>query len=114
MSEVVTAFCTRKCRYESTDPAAQITNGPLGKFSQIGFEFAERQLNWVEVWRVRRQILDSPTAGLDRLLHASNFVNPTVVHRNDVTGLEGRLQDLLDIGQECWPVHGALNNHRRR
>ena len=67
MSEVVTVFCTRKCGYESTDEAAQITNAPLGKFSQIGFEFAERQLNWVEVWRVRRQILDSRTAGLDRL-----------------------------------------------
>ena len=26
----------------------------------------------------------------------------------------GRPQDLLDISQECWPVHGTLNNHRRR
>src|SRR6516225_4281711 len=40
-------------------------NSPLGKFSQIGFELAERQLNWVEVWRVRGQILDFCTAGPD-------------------------------------------------
>src|SRR6516164_2846832 len=25
-----------------------------------------------------------------------------------------RPQNLLDISQECWPVHGALYNHRRR
>ena len=35
------------------------------------------------------------------------------VHRNDVAALEGRPQDLLDISQECCPVHRALYNHRR-
>src|SRR5262249_3712292 len=82
--------------------------------SQIGFEFAERQLNWIEVWRVCRQILNSRTASLDRLLNASYFLHSTVVHHNDVTRLEGRPQDLLDISQECWPVHGSLHHHRCR
>src|SRR5436309_394371 len=87
-------------------------DGPLRKLSQIGFEFAERQLNWVEVWRVRRQILNCRAASFDCLPHASNFVDRTVVHHNDVTPPEGWAQALLDISQECWPVHGALNNHR--
>src|SRR5580693_481823 len=114
MSEIIAAFCTRKCPYESTDAPVEGTNGPFGKLSQKGFEFAERQLNWVEVWRVSGQIFKSCAASFDCLLHASNFVHPTVVHHNDVISPESWTQALLDITQECWPVHGTVNNHRRR
>jgi hypothetical protein len=41
-------------------------------------------------------------------------MNPAVVHHNRVTSPEGWTQALLDVTHECWPIHGAVNNHRRR
>lgn len=37
-----------------------------------------------------------------------------IVHDHDITGRQGRRQDLLHIGQEGRAVHGAIQDHRRR
>ena len=50
---------------------------------------------------------------LDRNAHAGALVGRKVVHHDDVAGQKSRNEDLLDIGQERWPVHGPVEDHRR-
>jgi hypothetical protein len=77
------------------------------------FEFAERHLDWIEVWRVLRQIAQYCTNRLNRFLHARNLVGRKIVHHDHVVALERRSQALLDIGQETRPIDWSINDHRR-
>ena len=56
------------------------------------------------MWRAR---------GLDRSAHDVRLVGGQIVHHDDVAGLERGSQHLLDPRQECRPVHGTIEHHRR-
>jgi len=50
--------------------------------------------------------------GLDRLAHARDLVGAHVIYEDDVALLERRHQHLLDIGEEGWAIHGAVDHVR--
>jgi hypothetical protein len=49
---------------------------------------------------------------LDQLPHLGRFVGREVVHDHNVSGLQGRRQDVLYVSIEDFSVGGALNGHR--
>ena len=51
--------------------------------------------------------------GLDGFAHGDVFVSGEVVQDDNVAWLQGRDQDLLDIGQEPAAGHGTIQHHRR-
>jgi hypothetical protein len=113
MPEVIATFGASDGWHERADPLAQTTNGPLRELSKKGFDFAERHFNRVKVRRVLRQIPHHCISCFDRVLHARNLVRRKVIHHDDVVALERRSQTLLNIGQEDFPVHWPINDHRR-
>ena len=62
--------------------------------------------------RVRRQVAQFRACGLDSLAHTPDLMARQIVENDDVTGLQGRRQHLLDIGEEARTVDGAIENRR--
>src|SRR5215831_21253804 len=72
----------------------------------------EHQFDWVEVWRVLRQVSQLCSAGFDCLLRAGNLVEGDVVDDDDVPLPEKRSETLFDISEECFSIHSSLDHHR--
>src|SRR5262249_14400542 len=81
--------------------------------TQQSFEFAVRQLDWIEIGRVFRQVAKCRPCFLDRLSNASYQVDAAVVHHDDVVAPECGNQALLDISEEHLAGHSPLNHHWR-
>jgi len=41
-------------------------------------------------------------------------VSAQVIHEDDIAFVQRRREDLLNIGEERWPIHRAVNGVRRR
>jgi len=64
---------------------------------QDGLDLRPDQFNRVEVRRVRWQVEQVGTARTDQLFQPSDLVSGQIVHEQNITGLEGRNNALLDI-----------------
>ena len=64
------------------------------------------------IGRVRRQVAQFRACGLDGFAHTPDLMARQIVENDDVTGLQGRCQHLLDIGEEARTVDGAIENRR--
>jgi hypothetical protein len=76
------------------------------------FEFAPGLFDGVEVGRVRRQVEQIGTRGVDAFANALHFVRGEVVHDDQVSGLQLRAEDRVEVGEEDLGVGGGLNRHR--
>ena len=69
--------------------------------------------NRFSIGRIGRQVAQIGVGGLDRLAHADDLVRGQVVHDHAVAWIQGRRQELLDIGQEDLAVDRAVEHQRR-
>jgi len=113
MAEVVGAFLGAELWHERANCSVELGNCSRGNLAQQSVEFAVRQLDWIEVGRVFRQVAKCRSRFLDRLANTRNQVDTAVVHHDDVVAPECGNQALLDIGEEHLSGHGALNHHWR-
>jgi len=113
MAKEVSAFLWSEGLNDATDLPHQAWNSVLGGLAQMGLQFAERHLNWVEVGRIGRQILRCCSRRFDRLLDAGDFVYRQVVHRDNFTALECGNEELLYPGEKHRPIHRPLKHARR-
>jgi len=81
--------------------------------AQQRLELGEGLLDRVHVGRVGRQQKELCTLSLYGGAHGGNLVGRQVVQGNDVAGLEGGDQHLLDIGEEGLASHRSIEHHRR-
>src|SRR5450830_1532757 len=58
MSKIVGALVRCKRFYEFSNQPPEFLHGALGAFAQQSFEFRERHLDGIEVWRICRQIAE--------------------------------------------------------
>ena len=65
-------------------------------------------LDWVEVGRVLGQEHKTRSDGADRLAYGFAFMGAEIVEDDDVAGLEGRDEELLDVGEEAFAVDGTV------
>lgn len=82
----------------------------LAKDFSIGFRPSKTSLT---VERVFRQMEQARAVGLYGLSDLVALVRAEIVKDDDVAGLEGRTQDLLDIGHEPRPVDWPGQHHWR-
>lgn len=76
------------------------------------FELGPALLDWVEVGRVRRQIEQRCSGRTDEFLYAGDFVRSEIVHHHNLSGLELRTQNVLQISEKDVAIGGRLNHHR--
>jgi hypothetical protein len=92
--------------------------------AQDRLDFRPRQFNRIEIRRVRRQIDQVRATGLDQGNNPGDLVSRQIVHKQDVTGLEGGDDTLRDVAREdgaidCPRQHqggrdARRTNHRQR
>jgi hypothetical protein len=97
MAEVVGTFSGADLRDERANGSCEARNSSRGDFAQECLEFAVRQLDWIEVRRIFRQVANCRPGLLDRLPNAGPQVDPAVVHHHDIVAPKGWDQALLDI-----------------
>jgi len=114
MAKEVSAFLWSEGLNDATDLPHQAWDSVLGGLAQMGLQFAERHLNWVEVGRIGRKITRCCSRRFDRLGDAGDFVYRQVVHCDNITALECRNEELLDPGEKHRPIHRPLKHARRR
>lgn len=68
----------------------------------------EHQFDWVEIWRVLRQVSQFRSTGLDCLLHAGDLVEGDVVDGDDVPPPKSRGEALFDISEDASPFMAPL------
>ena len=73
----------------------------------------EHLLDRVEVGGVLRQEHEARPDGSDGLSHRLSLVGAEIVEDNDVARLEGRGEELFDIGAEAFAVDGAVEQAGR-
>src|ERR1700676_4960086 len=113
MAEIVGTFLRTELWDKRADCSIEGWNGSRSHFAQECFEFAVRHLDWIEVWRVLRQVANRRPRFLNRLSNTGNQVHPAVIHDDDVIAPERENQALLDIGEKHLTVHGTLDHHWR-
>src|SRR3954467_7285441 len=98
MPEIVGTFLWTELRDERADCSIEGRNSSRCNLAQECLEFAIRQLDWVEVGRVFRQVPKGRARFLDRRPNAEPQMDAAVIHHDDVVALERGNQTLRDIG----------------
>jgi hypothetical protein len=75
------------------------------------FEFAPCFFDGVEVGRVGWQIKQIGTCSLDAFANALHLMRGEVVHDDQVSGLQLRAEDRVEVGEEDLGVGGGLDRH---
>jgi hypothetical protein len=71
--------------------------GASSGLAQVGFEFGEGHLDWIEVRAVGGQVVHTCAAGFDQGFDRSDFMGGQVVQNYDVAGAQFRAKYLLQI-----------------
>ena len=82
-------------------------------FSQQSLELGEDLLDRIEVGRVFGQEHEPRPDGSDRLSHRLSLVGAEIVEDDDVARLEGRHEELFDIGEEAFAIDRAVEQAGR-
>ena len=75
-------------------------------------DLSEGLLDGVQVWGVWGQEPEAGAGSLDTVAHGLGFVGAEVVGDDNIARLEGRQEQLLDIGQEALAVDWAVEDAR--
>ena len=76
-------------------------------------ELGEDLLDRIEVGRIFGQKHEARPDGSDGLSHRLSLVGAEIVEDDDVAWLEGRREELFDIGAEAFAVNGAVEQTGR-
>ena len=77
-----------------------------------GLELREAELDGIEVRAIGWQVPEGGPGGLDSPPDAGDLVGPEIVGNDDVAGLQGRHQDLVDVGAEALAIDRAVEDPR--
>ena len=85
---------------------------PTGYSCNNALELREAELEGIEVRAVGWQVPEGGPGGLEGPLDAGDLVGPEVVGDDDVAGVQGRHQDLVDVGAEALAIDRAVEDPR--
>jgi hypothetical protein len=77
------------------------------------FQLGEDLLDRIEIGRVFGQEQKTRACGPDGVSHGFAFVRSQIVEHDDVVALEGRDEELFDIGEKPLAVDGAVEQAGR-
>ena len=75
-----------------------------------GLELREAALDGMEVRAIGWQVPEGGPGSLDGALDAGDLVGPEIVGDDDVAGVQGRHQDLVDVGAEALAIDRAVED----
>ena len=113
MAEVVSALGGREAGEARAEQRPKRVDGPTAGCAEDGFQLGEAELDGVEVGAVGRQEPQGCAGRLRSRRAPLDFVRGKVVRNDDIAGLEGGDEDLLDVGQETDPVHRPVEHPGR-
>lgn len=99
---------------QRSNPLPDGLDGSLLGFPEQGFELCEDLFDRVQVGAVGRQEDEPGTSPADGLTNGQVLVGAKIVHHDDIAGLEGRYEHLLDVGKEGLAVDGPVEHEGRR
>jgi hypothetical protein len=111
MPEERPALLGREGWNERFDTSRDAFDRSFGELAQQSLEWVKDQLDWIEVRGILRQIAQACADCGDGFLRTDNLVSWKIVHHNNVSTPERRRQALLQIGEEDFSVHGAVDQH---
>jgi len=110
--KVVSALGFRELVEDAAAEFPEFVDGPFGSISEQLLELGERQLDRIQVRRVRGQVTQLGADCFDGFANSSDFMAGEIVHHHDVAGFQDRRQMLLDPGSEQFAVDAAFNRQR--
>lgn len=96
-------------RHQLTD----VLEGAWAERAEERFQFGERLLDGIEVRAVGRQKSHHGAGLLDGGAHRRLFVGGEIVEDHDIARVQGRHQDLLDVGAERRVIDGPVEDGGR-
>lgn len=112
MPKVVAAFVGAEVRQAGAEEGPESFGAATPCGADQGLQLGEAQLDRIEVRAIGWQVPERGPGGLDRALNAGDFVRAEVVGDDDVAGLQGRHQDLVDVGPEALAIDRAVEDPR--
>ncbi len=97
---------------ECPNPAPCCFDGSFGGLAQQRFQLGEHLLDRIQIGTVRRQEEQLCAGRADRPPNGDALVAAEIVDDDDVTRLQGRNEELLDIGKEAAAVDRAVDHAR--
>ena len=88
-------------------------HGARRTLAQGRLKLREYLLDRIEIRRVGGQKAQRRSGRFDRFAHARDLVGGQVIGKYDVAFSQSRYQDLLDVGEEVGPIHGAVEDKAR-
>jgi len=80
--------------------------------AQLLFDLCPALFNRVKVRRVRRQVTEGGAGLFNEFPDTIDFMGSQIVHDDQLTGLQLRTQDVLEISPEDIAVGGRFDRHR--
>ena len=112
MPKIVAAFVRAEVRQALAEERPERLGAATASGANEGFELREAELDGIEVRAVGWQVPEGGPGGLDGALDAGDLVGPEIVGNDDVAGLQGRHQDLFDVGAEALAIDRAVEDPR--
>jgi hypothetical protein len=113
VSEVVGAFVWGEGIEDVTDGIPEQSPRSRCGLARQRLELGKRELDWVEVARIGRQVKKQGSAGCDGGAYSLDLMGRQIVDHDDVAGRQVRRQHGLDIDQEGLSVHRPVENPGR-
>ena len=112
MPNIVAAFVRAEVRQALAEERPERLGAATARGANEGLELREAEFDGIEVRAVGWQVPEGGPGGLDGALDAGDLVGPEIVGHDDVAGLQGRPQDLFDVGAEALASDRAVEDPR--
>ena len=112
MPKRVAAFVRAEVRQALAEERPERLGAATASGANEGLELREAELDGIEVRAVGWPVPEGGPGGLEGPLDAGDLVGPEGVGDDDVAGVQGRHQDLVDVGAEALAIDRAVENPR--
>ena len=110
MPKIVAAFVRAEMLETGTEERPERLAAATACGANEGLELREAELDGIEVRAIGWQVPEGGPGSLDGALDAGDLVGPEIVGTDDVAGLQGRHQDLVDVGAEALAIDRAVED----
>src|SRR5271157_1420446 len=78
------------------------------------FQLGPSLFDGIQVGRIRWQVQQFGSRGLDQFPYSADLVGAEVVHDHHIADVQHRAQHVFHVGQKDVPIRGFLDGHRRQ
>ena len=113
MPEVISAFVGAEVLQAVTEQRPQRLDRATARSAHDRFQLREGEFNRIEVGAVRRKKEERRPGLRNRVRDPVDLVRAEIIGNDDVADVQGRYEDLFDIGEEARSIDRAIEHARR-